>query len=70
MEQSLDELPVDDPRRHARALAEALRALERHAWQDTTQITDPAGKVLFEAAAEVLGGLASAFDRFASGVAV
>lgn len=68
MDQSPDELPEEeDPRHHALKIAEALREIERHVWEDTTKINDPTGKVLFETAAEVLGGLATALDRFAAG---
>ena len=61
-------LPVDDPRHHALNIAHALRQLARHAREDVTKVSDPAGRMLFETTTEVLLGLAQAHEHFAGDV--
>ena len=58
------EFPESDPRHHTAKLKKMLNDTAEHARQDVMKITDPKAQALFETTAEVLKGLAKAFDDF------
>jgi len=53
-----------DPRHHTGKLKQMLNDAARHAREDATKVSDPKAQALFETAAEVLKGLAKAFEDF------
>jgi hypothetical protein len=53
-----------DPRHHTARLKKMLNDTATHAREDVLKISDPKAQALFETAAEVLKGLAKAFDDF------
>lgn len=55
-----------DPREHARNIREALNEIVQHTREDTQRVSDPKAQALFETTAEVLSGLAKAFEHFES----
>lgn len=59
-----DDLPEDDPRRHAIKLRVMLSDVITHAREDVGKVHDPKAEALFETTAEVLGGLVTAFEHF------
>lgn len=61
------DLPADDPRRHARQARERLAELIAHLRQDAGKVAGPRAEALVGAAAEVLGGLATAVADFGQG---
>jgi len=56
--------PENDPRHHILKLKQMLNDTATHAREDVSKISDPKAQALFEATAEVLKGLAKAFDDF------
>ncbi len=57
-------LPESDPRRHTQKLKQMLRDTANHAREDVSKVSDPKAQALFETTAEVLLGLAKAYDDF------
>lgn len=55
---------ADDPRYHTQRLKTQIRALIDHLRSDVEKVSDPKAQALFETSAEVLTGLAKAFDDF------
>jgi hypothetical protein len=53
-----------DPRHHTAHLKQMLNDTANHAREDVSKISDPKAQALFETTAEVLKGLAKAFDDF------
>lgn len=53
-----------DPRHHTERLKRMLTDTANHARKDVTEISDPKAQALFETTAEVLLGLAKAFEDF------
>ena len=53
-----------DPRHHTQKLKQMLKDTAAHAREDVTKISDPRAQALFETSAEVLLGLAKAFEDF------
>ena len=62
----LDRMQYDekDPRHHTLKLKQILNDTANHAREDASKVSDPKAQALFEATAEVLTGLAKAFDDF------
>jgi hypothetical protein len=60
-------LPQSDPIRHTMQVRARLNDLAEHLRQDVTKIDEPRAMALFETAAEVLLGLAKAFDDYERG---
>jgi hypothetical protein len=58
------QLPESDPRRHTQKLKQMLRDTANHAREDVSKVLDPKAQALFETTAEVLLGLAKAYDDF------
>jgi hypothetical protein len=56
-----------DPRFHASNIKRMLLNVQAHARSDTQQVNDPQARALFETTAEVLGGLAKAYDDYEQG---
>lgn len=56
-----------DPRHHTMKLKGMLRDAARHAREDVGKVQDPKAQALFETTAEVLNGLATAYDHFERG---
>jgi HD-like signal output (HDOD) protein len=56
--------PENDPRHHTQKLKQMLNDTAAHAREDVAKISDPKAQALFETAAEVLKGLAKAFEDF------
>jgi hypothetical protein len=52
---------------HTRMIGERLQELTDHLRKDVFVVDDPRAKVLFETAAEVLGGLRTAFVHYEEG---
>ena len=53
-----------DPRHHTQKLKQTLKDPAQHAREDVSKISDPKAQALFETSAEVLLGLAKAFEDF------
>jgi hypothetical protein len=53
-----------DQRHHTRRLKQMLNDTAAHAREDVTKVSDPKAQALFETTAEVLKGLATAFEDF------
>jgi hypothetical protein len=53
-----------DPRHHTQKLRRMLNDTAAHARGDVSKISDPKAQALFETTAEVLKGLAKAFEDF------
>ncbi len=53
-----------DPRHHTQKLKQTLKDTAQHAREDVSKISDPKAQALFETSAEVLLGLAKAFEGF------
>ena len=56
-----------DPCHHARKIRQMLSDLAEHARQDAEKVDDPKAQVLFETTAEVLQGLATAYQHYETG---
>lgn len=56
--------PESDPRHHTLKLKTMLRDAAEHAREDVGKVDDPKARALFETTAEVLNGLAAAYDHF------
>jgi hypothetical protein len=55
---------TSDPRYHTRRMRERLREDIDHLRDDVETVDEPQLKAMFETAAEVLGGLAKAFEDY------
>lgn len=53
-----------DPRHHTQKMQKALLELRDHLRDDITNVDEPQLKAMFETSAEVLGGLAKAFEDY------
>ena len=53
-----------DPRAHVSKVRAQFQELIQHLRRDVDMIEDPKAQALFETAAEVLGGLDTAFEHF------
>jgi hypothetical protein len=53
-----------DPRHHTQKLKQVLLDTASHAREDVSKVSNSKAQALFETAAEVLKGLAKAFDDF------
>lgn len=49
---------------HAQNIAEQIYELKRYCHEETTEVTDPKAKALFETTAEVLAGLEKAYSDY------
>jgi hypothetical protein len=58
--------PESDPRHHTANIRQMLDEVTRHVRQDVQKITEPRAQALFETTAEVLGGLATAYEHYES----
>ena len=58
------QFPENDPRHHTMKLKDMMNQVIGHAREDVGKITDPKAQALFEATAEVLGGLVKAYEHF------
>lgn len=56
----------DDPMHHVDKIARALGDLLDHCREDVAKVTEPKAQVLFETTAEVLGGLRTAYQHYAT----
>jgi hypothetical protein len=54
-----------DPLYHVHRIRRMLDDVARHAHEDVEKVNDPKARVLFETTAEVLRGLATAYEHFA-----
>jgi len=55
---------VHDPIHHARKMSAELTAMIDHMRHDVDQVDEPQFKAMFETAAEVMGGLVTAFRHY------
>lgn len=62
------EYPETDPRHHTAKVRCMLDDLVAHLRKDVEKVDDPRAEALFETSAEVLGGLATAYEHFDSKV--
>ncbi|WP_035639146.1 hypothetical protein [Bradyrhizobium sp. ORS 375] len=53
-----------DPRHHTRKMQKALQDIRDHLREDIDKVDEPQLKAMFETSAEVLGGLAKAFQDY------
>ncbi len=53
-----------DPRHHTQKLKQIFKDAAAHAREDVAKVSDPKAQALFETSAEVLLGLAKAFEDF------
>lgn len=56
--------PEQDPRYHTQNLQKRLQELVQHLREDVTKVNEPQFKAMCETAAEVLLGLAKAFQDY------
>jgi hypothetical protein len=56
-----------DPIHHTRKMSKRLQETIEHLRQDIGQVNEPQFKAMFETAAEVLGGLVTAFKHYEHG---
>lgn len=56
--------PEQDPRFHTERIKAMLMEVAAHARDDEAVVTDPKALALFETTAEVLSGLATAYDHY------
>ena len=56
-----------DPKVHARNISGRLEELVAHMRKDIDLVDEPKAQVLFETAAEVLSGLRTVFQHYATG---
>ena len=56
-----------DPKVHARNIAEMLGDFVHHVREDATKVDEPKAQALFETTAEVLLGLQTACEHYATG---
>ena len=59
--------PENDPLHHVAKIHGMLDDLMTHWRQDAGKITEPKAQVLFETSAEILGGLKTAYEHYATG---
>jgi hypothetical protein len=53
-----------DPRHHTQKMQQRLHEIMQHLREDVTKVDEPQLKAMFETSAEVLGGLAKAFQDY------
>ncbi|CCD83762.1 conserved protein of unknown function [Bradyrhizobium sp. ORS 285] len=53
-----------DPRHHTQKMQKALQDIRNHLRDDIDKVDEPQLKAMFETSAEVLGGLAKAFQDY------
>jgi hypothetical protein len=63
-----NQYPESDPRHHTANIRRMLDETRTHCRKDISKISEPKAQVLFETAAEVLGGLITAFEHYDKGV--
>ena len=56
-----------DPMHHVKKISGMLDAVAQHCREDISKITEPKAQVLFETTAEVILGLRTAYDHYATG---
>jgi len=59
--------PESDPRHHTAKIKRMLTDAMNHCREDVGKITEPKAQALFETTAEVLQGLAKAFEHYDTG---
>ena len=57
----------NDPIHHTRKMSKRLQETIEHLRKDVEQVSEPQFKAMFETAAEVLGGLVTAFKHYEQG---
>lgn len=62
-----EDYPEDHPCHHVAKIHERLEELMTHCREDVAKISEPKAQALFETTAEVLGGLKTAYEHYASG---
>jgi hypothetical protein len=65
---NIQTLDTKDPKAHVRNIEQALGELINHVRADVDRVDEPKAQVLFETSAEVLTGLRTAYQHYASGV--
>jgi hypothetical protein len=61
------ELSENDPQRHVANLRRMLNEVIAHCREDIEKVSEPKAQVLFETTAEVLRGLETAYEHYATG---
>ena len=59
--------PENDPRHHYAKIKRMLQDLIQHLREDIGKVSEPKAQALFETSAEVLTGLATAYDHAEQG---
>ena len=54
----------NDPRHHAAHIKQMLNDLVHNVREDVAKVSEPKAQALFESTAEVLSGLATAYDHY------
>ena len=62
-----EDYPETDPRHHVANIHGMLDHLLNHCREDVARVSEPKAQALFETTAEVLGGLKTAYEHYASG---
>ena len=60
----METIASNDPRAHAANVRKEFRELIEHLRGDINKIDEPKAQALFETAAEVIGGLETAFQHY------
>jgi hypothetical protein len=63
----IETIESGDPKAHARNIGEMLGDLVHHVREDAERVKEPKAQALFETSAEVLLGLQTAFEHYATG---
>jgi hypothetical protein len=62
-----EDFPENDPRHHVANIERMLVDVLNHCREDVTKVTESKAQVLFETTAEVLNGLRTAYEHYATG---
>ena len=62
-----EDYPESDPCHHVAKIHGLLDEVRKHCREDVAKVSEPKAQALFETTAEVLGGLQTAFEHYASG---
>jgi hypothetical protein len=60
----MESIASKDPRAHSANIRAEFRQLVQHLREDITKVDEPKAQALFETAAEVIGGLETAFKHY------
>jgi hypothetical protein len=66
-EMNAQDYPESDPRHHVANIQRMLTDVLNHCREDAAKVSEPKAQALFETTAEVLNGLNTAYEHYATG---